>query len=268
MPYTGNLVMSARYPTSNMSVGVSEEHRAGAAPDDADLFGGSAPAGPGPDYGSPGRWVDPELGAPQTAGLRYDPQSHVSRTAPRLTAPRLGWVEAQQVAQAQMLAAHSARDSATEASKPREQQFEFRGQRNLVNRQEGQRSWEPGLSGPLARGANSYAQNNPSTIVYDGEGMRYGYDVLTWGEYRTPVPFERRYRIRAVAREEVHFPVDTPVIDNARPGGNFGSGTQTTHKPWSIPRLFAPPSAHAMSDVTMSTQGDATAGGFAADGWG
>ena len=268
MPYTGNLVQEARYPTVELSARLHPEHVAGAAPDDADMWGGSARPEPGPDYGSPGLWVAPETEAPQTPG-RPDPQSHTSPTAPRLTPPRLGWVEAQQVARDQMMAAHSARDSGTDASLPREAQFTFTGQGNIVNRQMGQRSWEPGLSGPLARGRNSYAQNNPPTEVYGGEGMRYGYDVLTWGEYSSPTVQAMRYTLRAVGREEVHFPVDTPVIENARPGGNFGSGTQTARSPFGgLPRIFQPPAVTAMSDVTMAQEQTTGMSDFASDGWG
>lgn len=267
MPYTGNIMQEARYPTVAMSASLHTEHTAGSVPDDADLFGGSGPAGPGPDYGSPGLWVDPSTAAPQTTE-RPDAQTHHAATAPRLTPPRLGWVQAQQVARDQMMAAHSARDADTAASLPREDQFTFAGQRNLVNRQQGQRSWEAGLSGPLARGRNSYAQNNPSTPVYGGEGMRYGYDVLTWGEYRSPTVQRMRYTLRAVGREQVHFPVNTPPVQDPRPFTGFGSGTQRfSAGPFNRPRLFQPPAVTAISDVTMA-ESQAVAGDFASDGWG
>lgn len=267
MAYTGNLVSQARYPTVELSAPLHPEHTAGAVPDDADVFGGHAPAGPGPDYGSPGLWVGAEESAPHTPG-RPDPQSHTSPTAPRLTPPRLGWVAAQGVARDQMMAAHSARDSGTDASLPREPQFTFTGQRNIVNRVQGLGPWEPGMSGPLARGRNGYDQNNPPTVVYDGAGMRLGYDTVTWGEYRSPTVQAMRYRLRAVGREEVHFPVDTPAIEGARPGRGWGTGIQTAVSLPNKPRLFQAPGVSAMSDVTMAEDQADDGGGFASDGWG
>lgn len=267
MPYTGNLVNNSRYPVVALSAPLHPEHTAGAVPDDADVFGGSAPAEPGPDYGSPGLWVDAGEASPDTPG-RPDPQSHTAPTSPKLTPPRLGWVDAQQVARAQMMASHSARDSGTAASLPAEPQFTFSGQGNLINRQQGLGPWEPGLTGPLARGRNGYDQNNPSSIVYDGAGMRLGYDVFTWGEYKSPTVQRMRYMLRAVGREEVHFPRDTPAIENARPGGGWGTGTQTAAFLPNRPRLFQPPGTNAMSDVVMAQDRADDGGGFASDGWG
>lgn len=271
MPYTGNLAQTARYPTVALSAPIHDDHAAGAAPDDADMWGGQAPAGPGPDWGSPGLWVDREQAPPQS-GSRPDAQSHVSLTGPRMDANRLGWVMAQQAGQAQMLASHAVRDAGTDLSLPRESQFQFLGQRNAVDRQQGQRSWEPGLSGPLARGRNSYAQNNPPTEVYGGEGMRYGYDTLTWGEYRTPLPMAMKYGLRAVGMEQVHFPVDTPPVADPSMRSSFSSGTQTARNVlFNVPRMYAPPSSTSISDATMAAQGDAQGDGgdgFASDGWG
>lgn len=268
MAYTGNLVQQARYPTVALSAGLKDDHAAGAEPDDADIFGGSAPAGPGPDYGSPGLWVGPTPETPGS-GLPVDESSHWAHTAPALTPPRLGWVDAQYVSRDQMLKAHGARDAATVTSLPSENQFTFRGQANLVNRQEGQASWEPELSGPLARGSNSYAQNNPGTEVYGGAGMRRGYDTLTWGEYSSPFPQQMQYQLRAVGREEAYFPVDTPAVTDPVPGGGWGTGTQTQLSPYgSIPRLFSAPNTSAISDATMAEQDAPADGGFASDGWG
>lgn len=267
MPYTGNLVRQSRYPTVELSSGLKMDHAAGAEPDDADMFGGSAPAQPGPDWGSPGLWVAPERDAPHT-GVHPDPTGHWAPSAPALTPPRLGWVDAQYVARDQMIASHSARDASTDQSYPTEPQFLSRGLGAIVNRQQGQRSWEPGLSGPLARGSNSYAQNNPATEVYDGEGMRYGYDVLTWGEYTSPTVQAMQYNLRAVGREEVHFPVDTPEVKDPGPFSGFGTGTMTAQSPFgNWPRLFTPPGTSAMSDVSMASQGE-TDSPFASDGWG
>lgn len=268
MPYTGNLVASARYPTVDLSTPLDGAHAAGAAPDDADMFGGSAPAGPGPDYGSPGIWVAPEQTAPGS-GVHPDRAGHWADSAPALTPTRLGWVEGQYVARDQLLSSHSATDSGTEQSYPREAQFLSAGLGTIVNRQPGQHSWEPGLSGPLARGSNSYAQNNPSSEVYDGEGMRYGYDVLTWGEYRSPTKQAMEYNLRAVARQDVAFPVDTPALADPAPYSGFGTGTQTQRSPYgSWPRLFTPPNTSAISDATMATQQPPADNGFASDGWG
>ncbi|MBW5252047.1 hypothetical protein JGS39_24110 [Streptomyces sp. P01-B04] len=267
MVYSGNLVQQARYPTVALSVALSGDHAAGAEPDDADMFGGTAPAGPGPDYGSPGLWVAPETAAP-ASGMPMDPSSHWAYDAPALTPPRLGWVDAQYVARDQMLKSHGAVDASTVTSLPREPQFQFQGQGNIVNRQQGQTSWEPELSGPLARGPNSYAENNPSTEVYDGAGMRLGYDTLTWGEYSSPGPQQMQYQLRAVGAEEVNFPVDTPAIPNSAPYSGWGTGTQIQQSPYgSIPRLFAAPSTSAISDATMAEQQDA-GGEFSSDGWG
>lgn len=267
MPYTGNLKrQQARYPTTVLAGGsVDGGHAAGAEPDSGDMWAGGA-AEPGPDYGNPGQWIDGGPGAPQTA-VRPDAQSHVSTTAQGLTPPQLGWVAGAQVAQRQMLAAHSARDAATVLNQPVIPLFDFRGQRNTVEKVEGNRGWDTAQSGALARGSNVYAQNNPPTEVYGGEGMRYGYDCVTFGYYETPLRFERNYRIRALAREEVHFPVDTPAIQNAAPYTGFSSGTQIA-KPvlFNFPRLFAPASTSAISDSTMAQQEPQPDSGFAQDG--
>lgn len=266
MTYTGNLIQSARFPTVELSAGLKSDHAAGAEPDDADVFGGSAPAGPGPDYGSPGLWVAPETQAPGS-GMPLDASSHWTYDGPALTPPRLGWVDAGYVARDQMMKSHSARDASTARAIPTEPQFQFRGQGNIVNRQMGQASWEPGLSGPLARGSNSYDENNPPTEVYDGAGWRRGYDTLTWGEYTSPTVQQMRYQLRAVATETVHFPVDTPAVPNAVPGGGWGTGTQTQLSPYgSTPRLFAPPSQSAISDATMAQQSEPVSE-FVSDGW-
>jgi hypothetical protein len=266
MPLSGNLVNNARYPTVELSAPLDATHAAGAAPDDADIFGGSAPAGPGPDYGSPGMWVAPETGTPHT-GVHPDAQTHWSTTAPVLTPPRLGWVDAAYVARDQMMKSHSARDSSTSVAIPHESQFLSAGQGNIVNRQQGQMSWEPGLSGPLARGSNSYAENNPSTVVYDGDGWRRGYDTLTWGQYRSPTKQMMEYTLRALGQQDVHFPVDTPALVGQGPGGGFGSGTQIAQSPYgSVPRLYTPPNTSAISDLTMAAQGLADSG-FSSDGW-
>jgi hypothetical protein len=267
MTYTGNLVQNARYPTVALSAGLLPDHQAGAEPDDADIFGGNGPAPAGPDWGSPGMWVAPETAAPQS-GTRPDPSSHWAYSAPSLTPPSLGWVDAQYVARDQMMNSHSAVDAATASSLPTEAQFRFTGQGNIVNRQEGQVSWEPELSGPLARGNNSYSENNPSTEVYGGAGWRRGYDTLTWGEYSSPGPQQMQYQLRAVGAEEVSFPVDTPALQNPGPYSGWGTGTQVQQSPYgSTPRLFAAPSTSAISDATMAQQADPT-GDFSSDGWG
>lgn len=268
MPYTGNLMNQGRYPTMDLSTGLRSDHTAGAEPDDPDLWGGSAPAGPGPDYGQPGVWVaDPDPAAPHS-GVPVETSSHWAESAPSLTPTRLGWVDAQYVSRDQMMAAHSHRDPGTDRAYPQEAQFTSAGLGTIVNRQLGQRSWEPELSGPLARGANSYAQNNPATEVYSGEGMRYGYDVMTWGEYRSPTKQISEYHLRALAREEVNFPVDGPAVDNPAPFTPFGTGTQTQLSPYgSRPRLFAAPGPNAMSEASMAAEAPAD-GGFASDGWG
>jgi hypothetical protein len=267
MPYTGNIMNRGRYPTMDLSTGLRADHSAGAEPDDPDLWRGSAAAGPGPDYGSPGVWVDSGPDAPHT-GERVESTSHWSDSHPGLTPTRLGWVDSQYVARDQMMAAHSHRDPGTERSYPREAQFTSAGLGTIVNRQQGQASWEPGLSGPLARGSNSYAQNNPASEVYGGEGMRLGYDVLTWGEYRSPTKQISEYHLRALAREEVAFPVDTPAVPDPAPYTPFGTGTMTQLLPYgSRPRLFAAPGPNAMSEASMAAA-PPPAGEFASDGWG
>lgn len=267
MAYTGNLAQTARYPTVNLSADIAPDHAADKVPDDADLWGGQNPAGPGPDYGSPGLWVGVQQDAPQ-APWRPDPTGHTAPDPPRLDPVRLGWVASQQVAAREMMRTHSAHDADLRLSLPVERNFEFRGQGNAVIRQQGQHSWEPGLTGPLARGRNSYAQNNPPTEVYGGAGMRYGYDTLTWGAYKSPVPMQMQYHIRAVAGQTVQFPVDTPqVTPNMRT--SFSTGTQIARPVLhAIPRLYAPPSATSISDATMAGAPAPEPSGFASDGWG
>lgn len=269
MPYTGNLAQTARYPTVDLSSKLDQAHAAGAVPDDADMWGSQGPAEPGPDWGSPGMWVGGDDSGPTGTGWRPDPTSHSAPAPPRLDPPRAGWVAAQQIAAREMMRTHSQRDADLDLSNPGVPLFNFQGQRNEVDRQEGQRSWEPGLTGPLARGRNSYAQNNPSSIVYGGEGMRYGYDVLTWGFYRTPTPMQMQYHLRAVAGQTVQFPVDTPqVTPNAR--ASFSTGTQIAMPVnFTTPRTYVPPSSTSISDATMAAQ-PATVDdtNFASDGWG
>lgn len=267
MPYTGNLAKTARYPTNDLSADIAPDHAAGKTPDAMDLWGAQDPAGPGPDYGSPGLWVGVQQDAPQSA-WRPDPMRHTAPDPPRLDPARVGWVAAQQVAAREMLRTHSASDADTILSMPVQPSFDFAGQRNSITRQEGVTSWEPGLSGPLARGRNSYAQNNPPTEVYGGAGMRRGYDTITYGFYRTPLPMQMQYHLRAVAGQTVQFPVDTPQVSpNMRT--SFSTGTQTARPVLhSIPRLYAAPSSTSISDATMAAAPPVEAAGFASDGWG
>jgi hypothetical protein len=266
MPYTGNLAISARYPAVDLSADIEPAHAAGRAPDAADMWGGQNPAAPGPDYGRPGLWVGgDDTSAPQ-APWRPDPTGHTAECPPRLDPPRAGWVEAQQVAAREMMRTHSADDAELYLSLPQERQFAFLGQTNTVTRQEGQRSWEPGLTGPLARGRNSYAQNNPATAVYGGEGMRYGYDTITYGYYRTPLPMMMRYRLRALATQSVQFPVDTPPVDNPSMRASFSSGIQIARPVLNaVPRLYAPPSSTSISDATMAAAPVEASDVFASD---
>lgn len=269
MPLTGNLVQTARYPTVALSAPLSGDHTAGAVPDAKDIFGGDAPAEPGPDYGTPGVWVAPEETTPHTP-WRPDRLTHQAATAPRLTPERLGWVEAQYVARDQMMIAHGYSDASTALKEPQQPEVESAGAGNIVNRQQGLTSWESGLSGPLARGRNSYAQNNPGTVVYDGAGLRLGYDVLTWGEYHSPTKQAMEYQLRAVPRQTVTFPVDTPPVQDPMPFTSPFSGTQTALSPYGgRPRLFTPPNTSGMSDVAMATA-PAPTSTFASDGegWG
>lgn len=266
MPYTGALVKAARYPTTDVAPGpVDPGHEAGKEEDNPNPFAGGK-AGPGPDWGSPGLWVAPETTAPQS-GTRPATGGHWAGDTPGLIQPRLGWVAASAVARDQITYAHSRRDASTDQQIPHVPRFQFRGQGNTVDRIEGTSGWETGLTGPLARGPNVYAQNNPPTEVYGGAGMRDGYDVVTFGQYQTPLPLERRYRIRAVAREEVHLPVDTPPITDAAPYTSWSSGTQTAAQATMRPRLWSPPSTTAMSDATMAGQADVTGSEWASDGW-
>jgi hypothetical protein len=267
VPYTGNLALTARFPSVNLSSDIAPDHAAGKVPDDNDLWGGQTPAGPGPDYGSPGLWVGVQQDAPQ-APWRPDPMGHMAPDPPRLDPPRVGWVAAQQVAAREMMRTHGATDADLYLSLPRQPDFDFVGQANSVVRQEGLTSWEPGLSGPLARGRNSYAQNNPPTEVYGGAGMRLGYDTITYGFYRTPIPMQMQYHLRAVAGQRVQFPVDTPqVTPNMRT--SFSTGTQIARPVLhAIPRLYASPSATSISDATMAAAPAVDPGGFASDGWG
>lgn len=265
MPYTGNLMKDARYPTTRLAPGpVDPGHTAGREEDNPSPFGGgTAPVGP--DWGNPGLWVAPEEAAPQS-GAQPNHGGHMGPHRQPLVNPRIGWVDSQRVAADQMLTAHGCSDASTAQQQPEVPRFQFQGQGNVVERRGGQHGWEEGMSGPLARGPNVYGQNNPPTEVYDGAGMRYGFDTITFGNYITPHRFERNYRIRAVAREEIHMPVDTPAIQDAAPYTSFSSGTQTAESPWMRPRLWAPPASTAMSDATMAAESD-TAGQFASDGW-
>lgn len=269
MPYTGNLAQTARYPSVDLAPRLDGAHAAGAVPDDHDIWGSQDPAGPGPDYGNPGMWVGGDDAGPQGGtGWRPDPTAHEAPAPPRLDPPRAGWVANQQIAAREMMRTHSARDADLTLSLPVQTQFLFAGQRNEVDRQQGQHTWESGLTGPLARGRNGYAQNNPPTIVYDGAGMRYGYDTLTWGYYRTPLPMQMRYALRAVASQTVAFPVDTPAtLQNSRT--SFSSGTQIAAPVnWARPRLYAPPSSTSISDATMAAAPAEPSDTFATDGWG
>ena len=256
MPYTGNLVRQATIPRIDQSSPIDPVH----ASDqwwETPWSPQPAPPMPGTDAVTVGGGFTqgPEA-VPHTVGAMLADPTHTAGDGPTAYDNELEW---------DRQSAH-VHDQVT-FEPLRYPILPAQGTGYSVTTREGMSGWTPPTE-VLLGGRNASSQQNPDTELYGPSGFRPGSDTVTLGQYASPANPWASYDLRAVERETVVMPVDTPVPADPSPwtspfsGSMWFGGSQPL---FNQPMMYAPPSTTSISDQILAAE-TSGAGTFTDDG--
>lgn len=253
MTYTGHLVRQATMPTIRRSSPVDPVHASDQwwpTPWDP------KPAPPMPESGAVtvgGGFTQAPEAIPYTSGPMLADPTHTAGDGPTAYDNELEW-DRQSAEIHDQVTFEPTRYPALLAQ----------GTGYTVDTRDGMAGWTPPAE-VLFSGRNASPQQNPDTDLYGPAGFRTGTDTVTFGQYESPANPWAQYDLRAVEREMVTLPVDTPVPSDPGPYTSPFSGDAwfgASQPLYNEPMAYAPPSPTSISDQILAADGTGDGAGF------